>query len=144
MEPWFRAITAEDFPLIHAIEQVAFPNPWPLDAFSDFLLPWAWGLIFESELVGYIFYHGVGDEMVIINFAISPDFQGRGWGEFLLKESMQKMIESGVRRFFLDVRISNDKARRLYEKFGFVPMGTRKGYYTLPEEDALVMGMQIQ
>ena len=140
MEPRLRVITPDDFPAIRAIEQETFPNPWPSEAFTDFLLPWAWALTFEEEVVGYIFYQGVDNEMVIVNVAISPDFQGRGWGEYLLKESMQILGNQGVTSFYLDVRASNIKARNLYEKMGYVRIGTRKNYYSLPEEDAVVMG----
>ncbi|PKN72494.1 MAG: ribosomal-protein-alanine N-acetyltransferase [Candidatus Cloacimonetes bacterium HGW-Cloacimonetes-3] len=144
MEPRLRATTDGDFEAIHAIEQKAFPNPWPMEAFTDFLFPWAWTLLLDDEVKGYIFYHGVEDEMVIINFAIDPTCQGKGWGEFLLKNSMQLLQDGGVNRFFLDVRASNFKARSLYEKYGFIAVGTRKNYYSQPEEDAIVMGKIIQ
>ncbi len=138
-----RTACEADFASLFEIEQEAFTHPWPLEGFTDFLLPWAWILMFGKKIAGYIFYHGVGDEMVIINFAIRPCYQEMGWGEFLLKESLQKMIANGVRRFYLDVRISNIKARNLYEKFGFRALGTRKNYYTNPDEDAIVMEKQI-
>lgn len=140
MEPRLRATTPADFEAIHAIEQKAFPNPWPMEAFTDFLLPWAWTLLLEDEVIGYIFYHGVEDEMVIINFAIDPIHHGKGWGEYLLNNSMQILQDNGVTRFFLDVRASNIKARSLYEKYGYIALGTRKNYYSHPEEDAIVMG----
>ena len=45
----------------------------------------------------------------------------------------------GSRRATLEVRHSNDAARRLYGGFGFVVAGVRRGYYTNPIEDALVL-----
>jgi len=81
--------------------------------------------------------------MVIVNFAVKPDFQGKGLGEYLLTETMRMMNNNGVQRFYLDVRISNYKARRLYEKVGFQEIGIRKQYYNNPDEDALVMGMEF-
>jgi len=139
-----RTACKDDFSKLYEIELESFAHPWPIDAFTDFLLPWAWLLMFGDEIAGYIFYHGVGDEMVIINFAIRPCYQSMGWGEFLLKKSMRQMIDTGVKHFYLDVRMSNTKARNLYEKFGFQPLGTRKNYYSNPEEDAIVMGKQIK
>ncbi len=138
-----RPTIVEDFPFLVAIEREAFPNPWPEEAFTDFLLPWAWTLEFEHEIVGYIFYHGVCEEMVIINIALKPAYQGKGWGEYLLMKSMDQLILKGVIRFYLDVRVSNVKARSLYEKHGFQPIGIRKNYYSHPEEDAIVMGKQV-
>lgn len=86
---------------------------------------------------------GVKEEMVIVNFAVKPDFQGKGLGEYLLTETMRMMNNNGVQRFYLDVRISNYKARRLYEKVGFQEIGIRKQYYNNPDEDVLVMGMEF-
>jgi ribosomal-protein-alanine N-acetyltransferase len=139
-----RATLEEDFPSIIAIEKEAYPNPWPDEAFTDFLLSYAWSLLFEDEIVGYVFYHGVGDEMVIINIAVKPGYHGLGWGDFLLSESMDLLIAKGVTKFYLDVRISNLPARSLYDKHGFKPLGIRKGYYSHPDEDALVMGKMIK
>lgn len=144
MEPRLRATTPEDFAAISAIEQEAFPHPWPPEAFTDFLLPWAWTLLVGEEIAGYIFYHGFGDEMVIINVAVKPCYQGSGLGDFMLRTSLEMMKETGVTRFFLDVRVSNTPARKLYEKYGFVSLGIRKNYYSHPEEDAIVMGMIIK
>ena len=141
MEPRLRAVTTKDFEAIQAIEQLAFTHPWPPEAFTDFLLPYAWVLTLDEEIVGYIFYHGVEDEMVILNFAINPQHQGKGWGDMLLSQSMELLRSMGVSRFFLDVRQSNRQAISLYNKHGFVSIGTRKNYYSHPEEDALVMGL---
>jgi ribosomal-protein-alanine N-acetyltransferase len=48
-----------------------------------------------------------------------------------------------VKRFYLDVRVSNTVARKLYEKYGFVFQGMRKNYYSNPEEDAIVMSKVV-
>jgi ribosomal-protein-alanine N-acetyltransferase len=139
MEPRLRATIPDDFEAIQAIEQRAFPNPWPPEAFTDFLLPWAFTLLLQDKIVGYIFYQGVEDEMVIINFAIDPVYQGRGWGELLLRDSLSIMRDTGVVYFYLDVRASNIQAKSLYQKYGFSEIGVRKNYYSLPDEDAIVM-----
>lgn len=139
MELQIRLSDRGDFPFIQAIERKAFPDPWPEEAFTDFLFPWAFSLFAGEELVGYIFYQGVEDEMVIINFAIDPGHQGRGLGDYLLENSMQEMYAHGVRHIYLDVRNSNVKARNLYHKHGFEEIGLRKKYYSHPEEDAIVM-----
>ena len=62
-----------------------------------------------------------------------------GLGEFLLTETMQIMHNDGVKLLFLEVRVSNFKARNLYKKVGFQEIGIRKNYYRIPEEDAVVM-----
>jgi ribosomal-protein-alanine N-acetyltransferase len=52
--------------------------------------------------------------------------------------------EQGAQQLWLEVRLSNARARHVYERFGFASIGTRKGYYPAPlgrREDALVMGL---
>ena len=93
----------------------------------------------DEEVIGYIFYYGVKEEKSILNFAVRSDFQGMGLGEFLLTETMQIMHNDGVKLLFLEVRVSNFKARNLYKKVGFQEIGIRKNYYRIPEEDAVVM-----
>lgn len=144
MIPRLRATTPADFAAIQAIEQRAFPDPWPPEAFTDFLLPWAFTLLLEEEIIGYIFYQGVEDEMVIINFAIDPAYQGQGWGELLLRETLAIMHDIGVVYFYLDVRASNIQANSLYQKYGFSEIGIRKQYYSQPDEDAIVMRKVFQ
>lgn len=144
MELKIRPTIREDFPLIIDIERQAFVDPWPEEAFTDFLFPWSYTLLYGEEVVGYIFYSGVEDEMVIINFAIKPSYQKQGWGNYLLQQTMQQLSENGMRHFFLDVRTSNFAARKLYKNNGFWELGIRKNYYRHPEEDAIVMVKHIQ
>lgn len=138
-----RPVEEKDFPAVCEIEQRAFVDPWPKEAFTDFLLPHSWVLQVSGQVIGYIFYHAAIDEAVIINFAIDPDFRGRDYGYKLLKNSMQFLINEGVRYFYLDVRRSNETAISLYHKMGFQSLGFRKNYYHEPPEDAIVMGLQI-
>lgn len=143
MEPELRTATPGDIPAIHALETRIFPDPWPLDAFSDLLFGTAWVLEAGGILYGYILYLVVLDEAMIINFGIDPLWQGRGYGRKLLQESMQHLINRGFLYFFLDVRESNLPAIRLYQSFGFQKLGMRKGYYQNPPEDSLAMGLYL-
>jgi len=138
-----RLSCGDDYTAIEEIEQQVFSNPWPPEAFSSMLFPWAFTLLSNNEVIGYIFYSGVQEEMVIVNFAVKPEFQGRGLGEYLLTETMRIMNKNGVQRFYLDVRMSNFKAHSLYKKVGFEEIGIRKKYYNNPDEDAIVMGMEF-
>jgi len=129
----------EDLDSIKKIEQEAFSDPWSDEAFANLTNSWSFVLIKDEEVIGYIFYYGVKEEKSIINFAVRSDFQGMGLGEFLLTETMQIMHNDGVKLLFLEVRVSNFKARNLYKKVGFQEIGIRKNYYRIPEEDAVVM-----
>jgi len=57
----------------------------------------------------------------------------------LPKQLVAEARELGARRATLEVRASNEAARRLYERLGFFVAATRRNYYTKPVEDALVL-----
>ena len=79
------------------------------------------------------------DEAHITTFAVHPGWRRRGIGDRLLLELLDIALERGAREATLEVRLSNLPARRLYEKFGFRPVGLRPRYYTDDNEDALIM-----
>ena len=60
-------------------------------------------------------------------------------GEALLYQAIENCYSNGVKYITLEVRVSNEKAIKLYEKYGFKSLGTRKGYYQDNNEDALIM-----
>ncbi|MEI2688579.1 MAG: ribosomal protein S18-alanine N-acetyltransferase [Anaerolineae bacterium] len=104
---------------------------------------WSWQkrppLPAPAELVGYAGYWLLEDEANLMNIAIAPAWQGQGWGEYLLRESLARMVERGARVCTLEVRVSNLTAQALYRKLGFVVTGRRKRYYQDNGEDALLM-----
>ena len=61
----------------------------------------------------------------------------------LLDAVLAEMAAVGIRELFLEVRVSNRGARRLYEAYGFERIGLREGYYSRPREDALVLRRRI-
>jgi len=76
--------------------------------------------------------------MHLANIAVAPPYQGQGVGSHLLSVILGEALVRQVRRAFLEVRPSNRKAIRLYEKFGFDKVGVRRRYYR-DGEDALIM-----
>ncbi|MBW6514354.1 MAG: ribosomal protein S18-alanine N-acetyltransferase [Candidatus Syntrophosphaera sp.] len=134
-----RKMTNADLPDVLRIENLCFSTPWPEEAFELTPFTDAWVTCIESLLRGYIMYHTVLDESVIINFAIDPACQRQGLGTQLLGHTLEEMAGRSVRNFYLDVRVSNIAAQNLYHKFGFLPLGFRKNYYSAPEEDSVVM-----
>jgi ribosomal-protein-alanine N-acetyltransferase len=79
------------------------------------------------------------DELHINNLAVVPAFRRAGVATALLERVLQEGAALGARRTTLEVRESNEAARLLYERFGFTVSGIRRGYYTKPVEDALVL-----
>ncbi|HNX37935.1 MAG TPA: ribosomal protein S18-alanine N-acetyltransferase [Candidatus Cloacimonadota bacterium] len=137
-----RKILPDDLPEVVRIEQSAFADPWPEEAFSKDIMENGYALFDGSRLVGYTFVLTVLDECSIINVAVDPEDQNRGHGEHMLRELMKILtVRKGIRRYFLDVRESNLPARSLYRKLGFFELGIRKNYYNLPPENAVVMGL---
>ena len=138
-----RSMQASDLPQVMRIEALTFSNPWPEDAFESSSFLDSYVICEDDILVGYVMYHNVIDESMMINFAVDPAYQKKGYGTALLKYTLDLLIEKKFRNFYLDVRASNLSAQSLYQKFGFKPVGRRKDYYTLPDEDAIVMAMSI-
>jgi len=87
----------------------------------------------EDNIVGYIGVEKILDETHIINMAVSPDYRGKGVGKRLMQHVLN---DEDV--FFLEVRVSNEKAKSIYEKYGFKSINVRKNYYA-DGEDAYVM-----
>ena len=96
----------------------------------------------EAELRSIVGYAGLWlmtDEAHITTIAVDPDFQGNGIGELLVVALIDRARQIGARWLTLEVRVSNDVAQRLYEKYTFKEMGIRRRYYSDNGEDALVM-----
>ncbi len=100
------------------------------------------GLYNEKEIIAYTEISIVLDEANIDIIAITPTYQGRGLGRFLLKESLKRLKEKGVKKVFLEVSNNNKKALGLYSKLGFKKLLERKGYYK-DGSDAIVMEKKL-
>ena len=96
-----------------------------------------------EEVVGYIVFWQIRDDVQINNIAVHPDCRGLGLGEALMRYAIAKSREAGAAFMTLEVRQSNTAALTLYKKLGFEVMGTRKNYYTKPDEDAYVMALVL-
>lgn len=137
-----RKMTERDLDEVVRIENESFPVPWSREAYRHELKNnFAVYLVcdFEGEVVGYGGMWIVFEEAHITNIAVDKNFRGRGMGRRLLEELERIAREKNVLRIILEVRPSNEVARRLYQSMGFVETGIRKGYYSDNGEDAIVM-----
>ena len=96
-----------------------------------------------SGVVGYIVARCVADEGEILNLAVGDRYQRRGIGRALVRAALESLAASGAETVYLEVRESNDAARRLYQGLGFEILARRKNYYRQPEEAALVLRAAI-
>jgi ribosomal-protein-alanine N-acetyltransferase len=93
----------------------------------------------QYPVAGFCSFWLVFDELHINNLAIRPELRARGLGRALLDRVLREGATLGATRSTLEVRRSNESARRLYERAGFTLRGTRPRYYRNPEEDALIL-----
>jgi ribosomal-protein-alanine N-acetyltransferase len=90
-------------------------------------------------ITGFVGLWMMVDEAHIINIAVRSDLRGNGIGELLLISGIDIASKLKAEFVTLEVRVSNNTARKLYSKYGFKEVGLRKGYYTDNKEDALIM-----
>nr|WP_164779554.1 ribosomal protein S18-alanine N-acetyltransferase [Paenibacillus kobensis] len=146
-EVTFRAMLMSDVPVIVMIEQEAFTTPWSAEAFTNELSHnhFARYMVMEDAtgIIGYGGMWTIIDEAHVTNIAVRQDRRGRGLGERLLRRMKEQAAEYGMHRMTLEVRVSNERAQRLYERLGFEPAGIRPGYYSDNNEDALIMWVEL-
>lgn len=137
------AVREEDLPAIVGIERAAFSDPWSLQSFRDALEHPAVHFVAartdDGLVVGYVVAWLVADEGEIANLAVTPEVWGSGVGARLLDAALHEAADRGVVNVYLEVRDSNERARRLYRSRGFEEVGRRRGYYRRPVEDAIVL-----
>ncbi|QXE03322.1 ribosomal protein S18-alanine N-acetyltransferase [Terribacillus sp. DMT04] len=136
-----------DIPAAYTIETASFATPWTIDIFEREITENTFASYFviekEGVIAGYCGMWLVIDEAQITNIAILPSYRGKKLGEKLFAHVMEQAILAGAYRLSLEVRVSNLPAQHLYRKFGLVPGGIRKNYYTDNQEDAIVMWVNL-
>jgi ribosomal-protein-alanine N-acetyltransferase len=125
------------------IEQQVYPRPWTFGLFLGEISQRASRVYLVarvgSEVVGYAGMFRAVDDGHITTVAVDPAWQRHGVATRMLLALARAAVDRGCRNLTLEVRMSNSGAQALYQRFGFVPAGVRKGYYPETGEDALVM-----
>ena len=138
-----RAATIEDVEAIVAIEKAAFTDPWSESAFQEALshpaVFFACARRSDNDVAGYVVAWFAADEGEIANLAVAPSAWGSGVGRALLGAALDVASTRGASAVYLEVRDSNERARRLYRSSGFEEVGRRRRYYRRPVEDAIVL-----
>lgn len=135
---------AADLAGVLAIEQLSFNNPTTREWYESELQRPDVCYVFilrtpEAGVAGFCAFWKVVDQIHINNLAIHPDWRQRGFGKVLLRRVLEEAAALGAPHATLEVRRSNEPARRLYEGAGFQLAGVRTSYYTNPIEDALIL-----
>ena len=127
-----------------AVERASYNHGWPPTAFERELR--------QNQMARYIVLAerdgrvaGFGglwlmvDEAHIVTVAVLPADRGRGFGRLLVHGLVGLAMDSGMALATLEVRVSNEAARKLYGLYGFYEVGLRKRYYSDNQEDAVIM-----
>jgi len=145
-------MTADDVDEVLAIENTLFGHPWKRTSFLDELKhQHARTFVVRNEkctsarnIIAYIAFHLVFDEMHLLKIAVAKPWQHRGVATWMLQNCMQTAKTNGAKSVILEVRVSNDQAIMFYRKFGFQSIATRPNYYAENGEDALIMLNQLK
>lgn len=124
------------------LEKISFNDPWSINSIaSELENPLAYWLVAvtDEQVMGYVGSQTVMGETDMMNIAVHPDFRRQGVAEALVCTLVDDLKEQSSRCLTLEVRASNDPAKRLYEKLGFLMIGKRPKYYRNPREDALIL-----
>lgn len=164
-----RRMKAEDIPTVAGLEQECFAEPWSENALAESLADPNYVFFVatvvvddassslrnkteENErkphpcevVVGYVGAYLAADELSITNVAVSASYRRCGAADHLMKALDEFAYEKKLYGITLEVRVSNSAAIALYEKNGYEKSGIRKGFYSKPKEDALIMWKYFQ
>jgi ribosomal-protein-alanine N-acetyltransferase len=148
VEAQFEPLTEARLDHVLAVEQAAYEHPWSRGNFVDSLRAG-----YEAQLLGaadvvlgyFVAMKGV-DEVHLLNITVAPAYQGEGWGRLILDAVAIWARGQGAEWLWLEVRVSNVRAQRIYERHGFRRVGDRNGYYPAAggkREDAVVMSLKL-
>lgn len=127
---------------IHAIEVECFSEPWTEETIISQLNSENHVFLVALDgdaVVGYVGMMNVLDEGYISNVAVTSAYRRQRIADALIDELMVRAAELELVFVTLEVRESNGPAKALYAKHGFKEVGLRKGYYTKPKENAVLM-----
>lgn len=131
---------------VSEMEQKQFSTPWSYDSLKKTLQSdsvFYYVALLENRVVGYIGVSISYDSADITTFCVSSACRRNGIGTRLLDHVIAQCMEKMIKNIFLEVRESNQTARKFYEKSGFVFLSRRRNYYKQPTEDALVLQKEI-
>ena len=143
----FRPMTKDDLDEVMAIECSAYRYPWSSGFFlQELQVACARSILAEldGKICGYVLFWLLPGSIDVHNLAIAPEFRRRGIARMLMGQVVATAGTQSATRVTLEVRQSNEAAKRLYASLGFVQTGLRKGYYSDDGEDAFTMALELE
>ena len=141
----YAPMVVADVDEVLALEQSVYPHPWSRGNFLDSLSSGYHGWVVRDDrraLAGYFLLMAAVDEAHLLNVAVAAGRQREGLGRYLLDKVAASARGLGMESVLLEVRPSNLRALKVYEKYGYTEIGRRKNYYPAhngQREDAIVM-----
>jgi ribosomal-protein-alanine N-acetyltransferase len=133
----------DDLAAVLRIEALSFSTAWPPNAFANEIRDNKLAHYFVGRLDGTVVAYGgiwvILEDSHVTTIAVHPEYRGLKLGEEMLLRLLDEAIAQGASWITLEVRESNDVAQKLYRKYGFTTVSTRRGYYSDNGENALVM-----
>jgi len=143
----FARAKAADLERLYAIEIAAFTFPWSVQQLTDELQQgFIWLIKSEIDILGFVVLHFVANECEILQICIHPEMQCQGLGSKLLQFVLDKAKQKQCVSIFLEMRASDERVRKFYQKLNFQPIARRKNYYRAADnsrEDAVIMHLNI-
>lgn len=126
------------------IERQVQHTPWSEQNFRDALQAgyYAQVVVAQGKVQGFAVFLATPDLLQLLLIGVDPQAQGKGVASMLIKDGEQHARRLGLPGLMLEVRVSNDRARAVYEHLGYQLSGRRKNYYVCvagQREDALVL-----
>ena len=145
-----RPMRSSDLDLVVQNETTSYGNPWTKRIFIDCLRAGyqCWVLAGRDQIIGHGVMSVAIGECHLLTLCVRPDFQRLGYGRRILQFLLERAERQEAKVCYLEVRPSNDPAKKLYQAMGFVVIGQRKNYYPVSQvsgerEDALIMSLTL-
>lgn len=152
LEAQFEAMTPAWLEAVVRVEKTAYDHPWTTGNFTDSLNAGYQAQLLtggnppDAELLGYFVAMKGVDEVHLLNITVAPEHQRQGWARIMLDALAIWSRAQGAQWLWLEVRVSNTRAKAIYERYGFRHVGTRRNYYPASasvREDAVVMSYAL-
>jgi len=135
---WIRQAQDADMDAINNLEKECFTDAWS-EALISNMFSNSYDKIYvleeDEKVAGYINTRDIGGDVDLMAICVSPQYRRRGYAGKLIERILCEPYD----QIILEVRESNEPAIRLYEKYGFTKFARREGYYSSPDEDAIIM-----
>lgn len=144
--PPLRLLLPTDLDAVMVIEQASHSHPWARQSMDDSLAGHHRCVAYEEggKLLGFYIASMGGGDAELLDIAVAPKARGKGVADALMDDLLAWAAKK-AETLFLEVRVSNQRAINLYQRFDFMEVGERPNYYPTRngKENALIMACYL-